>query len=127
MCVFFHEFFVLFSKNLRFRSPCPFLVVTFFSTIQQLFASGLHTDDHFFTSDGNGGAGGLPSGSMHLVASSRRESRSGDMYGGLGSARKGSKGVFGNRVNASEQARDVERMNAEVCHVVICTPSLCKE
>lgn len=52
---------------------------------------------------------------MHSVASSRRDSRSGgDGLGGLGSSKKVSKGVFGSRVNASEQARDVERMNAEV-------------
>lgn len=89
----------------------------------QLFASGLHTDDHFFTSEtdgtneagvGGGGGGSLASGSVHSVAS-RRDIRS--ATDGLSlSSKKVSKGggIFGNRVNASEQARDVERMNAEV-------------
>lgn len=49
--------------------------------------------------------------------SSRRDSRTGgEVYNSVGSSKKSYKGgVFGSRVNATEQARDVERMNAEVC------------
>ena len=88
-------------------------------SLLQLFASGLHTDDHFFTSE-DGGAS-VASSSMHSVGvGARREGRSFTDGGGSG-ARKASKsgGMFG-RVNPTELARDVERMNAEVCRVVWC-------
>eukprot|EP00752_Nemacystus_decipiens_P007866 g7027.t2 len=103
----------------------------------QLFASGLHTDDHFFTSeDGSGGGGGgggsLAGGSMHSVASRRdtagggrsTDGGGGSGGGGVGSfssgGRKSSKsgGMF-TRVNPTEQARDVERMNAEAVSLAV--------
>lgn len=91
----------------------------------QLFASGLHTDDHFFTSETEeggsvghttaslSGGGSLVGGSTHSLPA-RRDSRSaGDMGISIGKRASKGGGLF-SRVNATEQARDVERMNAEV-------------
>lgn len=92
----------------------------------QLFASGLHTDDHFFTSQEEGGSVGQPSSlavgsvvtaSMHSVGS-RREGRGGSTDAAMGGRKPSKGGLFGARVNATEHARDVERMNAEVCRFV---------
>lgn len=98
----------------------------------QLFASGLHTDDHFFTSEDGGMAmaspGSLAGGSMHSVASKRDQQQGGGrtadgnnlaMTGGGRRSSKGGGGAGGGmfaRAKASEQARDVERMNAEVLY-----------
>lgn len=86
--------------------------VTIILAAEQLFASGLHTDDHFFTSEHGGGS--VASSSMHSVGA-RREGRP-SVDGTSGGAKRASKGggMFG-RVNPTELARDLERMNAEVC------------
>ncbi|CAM9810364.1 unnamed protein product [Ectocarpus sp. 13 AM-2016] len=106
-------------------------VLRYISQLARLQASrarGLHTDDHFFTSEGGGGGSGgggaggisgIPGSSTHSVMRDQQQGggRSSSVDGGI-AGRMTKSGMF-TRVNPTEQARDVERMNAEAVSLAV--------
>lgn len=106
------------SANVPFYLP-PYIHGTWVHPIlkHQLFASGLHTDDHFFTSEDDTPSTRASSSSalgMSYNSPSVHSVRLASDTGSSGSRKVPKTGGLFARVDPTEQARDLERMNAEV-------------